>query len=150
MLNSPGLARAEVWVYTRIMAPCYCVILRRAARKTTAIYDDALAPTGINIAQFSLLRRIKRAGCISLTELAHLADLDRSTIGRNTKVLAKMGLIETKCGEDQREALIGLTDAGQTLLEHATPLWQKAQDDIEALFGGETGARQLQSILTAL
>jgi DNA-binding MarR family transcriptional regulator len=132
------------------MAPCYCVILRRAARKTTAIYDDALASTGINIAQFSLLRRIARARCISLTELAREADLDRSTIGRNTKVLAKMGLIETKCGEDHREAPIGLTDTGQRLLQRATPLWQTAQDEIEALFGGEPGARQLQSLLNAL
>lgn len=132
------------------MAPCYCVLLRRAARKTTAIYDDALASTGINIAQFSLLRRIARARCISLTELAREADLDRSTIGRNTKVLAKMHLIETKCGDDHREALIGLTASGEALLHQATPLWQTAQTEIEALFGGEPGGRQLQSLLTAL
>lgn len=132
------------------MAPCYCVILRRAARRTTAIYDEALEPVGINIAQFSLLRRIRRADGISLTELAKQADLDRSTIGRNTKLLAKMGLIDTRPGEDQREARLVLTSEGKDLLDKATPLWQRAQDDIERLLGGEEGLRALEAILKDL
>lgn len=132
------------------MAPCYCVILRRAARRTTAIYDEALAPVGINIAQFSLLRRIRRADGISLTELARQADLDRSTIGRNTKLLAKLGLITTRPGEDQREARLVLTPEGTILLDRATPLWQQAQDDIEGRLGGEEGVQALETILKDL
>jgi DNA-binding MarR family transcriptional regulator len=62
---------------------CYCDVLRAATRKTTAIYDVALAPAGVNLAQFSLLRKIQRAGSVSLSELGRLAALDRSTIGRN-------------------------------------------------------------------
>lgn len=132
------------------MTPCYCVILRRASRKMTAIYDDALEPVGINIAQFSLLRRIRRAEGISLTELARAAELDRSTIGRNTKLLAKMGLISTKPGEDQREARLVLTAAGNDLLNTATPLWQRAQDDIEGRLGGEAGVKTLEILLRDL
>jgi DNA-binding MarR family transcriptional regulator len=132
------------------MATCYCVILRRAARRTTAIYDEALEPVGINIAQFSLLRRIRRADGISLTELAKQADLDRSTIGRNTKLLAKMELIGTKPGEDQREARLVLTSKGKALLDEATPLWQRAQDDIEGRLGGEEGLKALEAILSNL
>ena len=48
-------------VYTRMASVCYCSSLRAAARKTTALYDAALAPVGINVAQFGLLRRIERA-----------------------------------------------------------------------------------------
>jgi len=42
-------------VYARCMASiCYCAALRSAARKVTAVYDDSLASTGVNLAQFSL------------------------------------------------------------------------------------------------
>lgn len=132
------------------MSNCYCVILRRAARKTTAIYDEALAPLGINIAQFSLMRRVEHAGSVSLTELARLADLDRSTIGRNTKVLLRMGLLETVPREDHREAALRLSKAGAALLVSAVPVWQDAQDRIEASFGGPAGADQLHALLQAL
>jgi len=74
--------------------PCFCILLRQAARKSSSVYDKALAPLGINVAQFSLLRKIARAQSISLTELARLADLDRSTMGRNAKVLQRMDLID--------------------------------------------------------
>ncbi len=149
-MSDQRLAHPPLWVYTRIMAPCYCVILRRAARRTTAIYDEALEPVGINIAQFSLLRRIRRAEGISLTELAKQADLDRSTIGRNTKLLAKLGLIGTKASEDHREARLVLTPEGYALLGRATPLWQRAQDDIESLLGGEVGVKTLETMLKDL
>lgn len=72
---------------------CYCDVLRAATRKTTAIYDAALAPAGVNLAQFSLLRKIQRAGSVSLSELGRLAALDRSTIGRNVRVLQRMELV---------------------------------------------------------
>ena len=47
---------------------CYCAAVRTAARKTTALYDSILAPAGVTLAQYSLLRRIQRAGTVSLTE----------------------------------------------------------------------------------
>jgi hypothetical protein len=40
-------------------------------------------PLGINIAQYSLLRMIQRRQAVSLTELGGIAELDRSTVGRN-------------------------------------------------------------------
>ena len=68
----------SAWVYTRNMASeCICATLRVAARKMTARYDAALAPIGINLAQFSLLRNINRAGLVSLTELGRKVELDR-------------------------------------------------------------------------
>ena len=73
--------------------PCYCAALRVAARKTTALYDEELAAVGINLAQYSLLRQIERAGTVSLTELGRLAELDRSTVGRNVKALQGLGFV---------------------------------------------------------
>ena len=129
--------------------PCICILLRQAARKSSAVYDEALAPLGINIAQFSLLRKISRAGSISLTELAQKAELDRSTMGRNAKVLQRMGLIEPAASDDHRETSITLTDAGRDIVERGAPLWDKAQDEIEARLGDE-GIEQLQALLRAI
>ena len=98
------------------MTPCYCAALRAATRKTTAIYDEALAPAGIGLAQFSLLRKIERGGRLSLSELGRLASLDRSTVGRNIKVLRRMGLIEIGPGDDHREATVTLAEGGRAVL----------------------------------
>lgn len=128
---------------------CYCAALRAATRKTTALYDAALAPAGIGVPQFSLMRRIERAGTVSLTELAGLAELDRSTVGRNVKVLERMGLVEIGPAEDQREAAVSLTAAGEEAIGNAAPLWDEAQRRVEAVLGSE-GARALRGLAQAL
>src|SRR5262245_2042110 len=114
---------------------CYCISLRTAARKMTALYDEALAPAGINISQFSMLRRIESASEVSITELSRLCELERSTTGRNVKVLERMGLVAAAAGEDQREATLSLAKRGRQVLHEATQHWEKAQDQIEKKLG---------------
>lgn len=114
---------------------CHCIILRKATRRVSSIYDEALEPVGINIGQFSLLRHIARRAPVSLTDLGAVMELDRSTIGRNTKILERMKLVETVAGKDSREALLVLTDAGKETLEHAIPLWDTAQRSISRKLG---------------
>jgi DNA-binding MarR family transcriptional regulator len=128
---------------------CYCAAVRAAARKTTALYDAALAPVGINVAQFSLLRRIERLEPVSLTELGREAELDRSTVGRNVKVLERLRLVRLTPAEDQREAAVGLTRAGTQALWRAAPLWEDAQRRIETALGAD-GAKQLRTLATSL
>lgn len=128
---------------------CYCAALRGAARKTTAIYDAALAPTGVNVAQFSLLRKIERAAPVSLSELGRLAELDRSTIGRNVKILRRMGLARVTSGADHREATVALEERGRAALREGAPLWAEAQRKIEARLGAD-GATHLRALLGAL
>jgi DNA-binding MarR family transcriptional regulator len=132
-----------------MVSKCYCAALRAAARKTTDVYDAALAPTGVNIAQFSLLRRIERAAPVSLSELGRLAELDRSTVGRNVKVLQRMGLVRVTPGEDQREATVTLEDNGVVALSEGAPLWDEAQRRIEAKLGAG-GPERLRELLGAL
>ena len=123
-------------------------MLRKATRRVSAIYDEALQPAGINIGQFSLLRNIARRAPVSLTELGAVMELDRSTIGRNTKILERMGLVETLAGKDSREALLALTEAGKKVLETAMPLWETAQHTISAKLGN--GAEQFHELLSTL
>ena len=129
-----------------MMTECYCVALRVAARKVSSIYDEALAPAGVNVAQYSLLRRIGHFQPVSLTELARLSLLDRSTVGRNAKLLERDWLIRSVAGRDQRETALALTEAAQQVLSDGAPLWNKAQAEVEALLG-EEGARNLRALL---
>jgi DNA-binding MarR family transcriptional regulator len=114
---------------------CYCTLLRTVARRMTAIYDEALDPVGINLAQFSLLRKIGRLDHASLTALAAAVGLDRSTIGRNVHVLERLGLVVIESGNDHREATVRLSVAGTDTLGRAQPLWRKAQERVRAAFG---------------
>lgn len=50
---------------------CHCILLRKASRRVSSYYDEALAPLGVNIGQFSLLRHVNRLAPVSLTELAN-------------------------------------------------------------------------------
>ncbi len=128
---------------------CICATLRVAARKMTARYDAALAPIGINLAQFSLLRNVSRLGSVSLTELGRKVELDRSTIGRNVRVLQRMGLVQVTPGADQREATVALAEAGRDVLQRGAPLWDGVQDRIASDLGA-AGVAHLRALLNSL
>lgn len=113
------------------------------------MYDDALAPIGINIAQFALLRTVSRVQPVSLTELGRLTALDRSTIGRNVRVLERMELVKTDRGEDQREAAVSLTRKGVNALRRAEPIWAGVQADVAGRLGPDL-TQALEDILQAL
>lgn len=129
---------------------CYCAALGVAARKLSALYDDTLAPVGITVAQFRLLRLVARAPARwSLTALGRVAELDRSTIGRNVRLLQRLGLVRMVTGADHRETAVELSEGGGRTLREAMPLWNAAQRRIEALLGADTAA-QLRSLLQSL
>lgn len=128
---------------------CTCILLRTAARKVTALYDEALAPHGVTVAQYSLLRRIGRAGASSLTELARLADLDRSTVGRNVRLLGQLGLVSLDVGTDQREAEVRLTELGRARIEACKAPWQEVQQRVESKVGSD-GLAALKALAASL
>lgn len=115
----------------------------------TRVYDEALVPSGINVAQFALLRKIQRNEPVSMTQLGEIMDLDRSTIGRNVRVLAKLGLADIEKGEDHRESSAKLTARGRQTIAIALPLWQAAQEKVEAALSGDiaTTLHRIPSLL---
>ena len=93
-----------------------------------------LAPSGLRITQFSILRKLARFGPLPVTRLAAEAALDRSTMGRNLNPLERRGLVRIEVGNvDQREHVAHLTAAGEAAIEAALPYWRKAQERIAAL-----------------
>ena len=124
-------------VYTRLwnwrnLAPAPRSAAPRA--RSLPAYDAALAPSGLRITQFGILRTLARLGPLPVTRLAAEAALDRSTMGRNLNPLERRGLVRIEVGNvDQRERVAYLTAAGEAAIEAALPYWRKAQERIAAL-----------------
>ncbi|AZL67479.1 MULTISPECIES: MarR family winged helix-turn-helix transcriptional regulator [Pseudomonas] len=118
-----------------LTSECICTHLRRAARGVSRHYDEALAGFGINVAQFSLLRHVQRLDRPSITSLAEAMGLERSTLGRNLRVLEAEGLVCLADGDDQRNRLVLLSEAGKARLEAAHPAWQQAQQQLVEQLG---------------
>jgi DNA-binding MarR family transcriptional regulator len=120
--------------------PCLCTSLRQAALAATQIYDRALAPSGLKITMFRLLRRISDAGAPTISELARIVELDRSTLGRNLRVLERLGLVRLDGGTDERSKVVSLTRKGKAAFEKALPLWAEAQAAMKSTLGREKDA----------
>ena len=120
---------------------CNFVALRQAARKTTQLYDEALAPTGLRVTQYSILSELRRHPGATISELAEMMVMDRATLGHNLRPLERDGLIRIDVGDDRRARVIVLTDAGLVKLQDAKPLWARAQRMFEAELGGDFAER---------
>jgi DNA-binding MarR family transcriptional regulator len=116
---------------------CLCTKLRRAARSVTRVYDDALRELGLNVAQYSLLSHLQRLEQPSISTLAEAMGLDRSTLGRNLKVLENDGLVQMGEGSDLRSRQVQLTAAGVSRLERGARAWQEAQAQLALRLGAE-------------
>lgn len=118
-------------------AACACRNLRSTTRVVTRRYDDYLRPSGLQITQFTLLVTIALAEPITITQLAELAVMDRTTLTRNLKPLEKQQWVEAEAGIDQRLRVVKLTPSGYEKLAQALPLWQQAQAQTVAALGQE-------------
>lgn len=116
---------------------CLCTKLRRASRSVTRVYDDALRELGLNVAQYSLLSHLQRLEQPSISNLAEAMGLDRSTLGRNLKVLEGEGLVRVGEGSDQRSRLVQLTAAGLERFERGAKAWEAAQGQLALRLGAE-------------
>jgi DNA-binding MarR family transcriptional regulator len=113
---------------------CICVNLRCAARAVTAMYDEALAASGIKITQFSLLRAVERNEPVAISALSEDLDLDRTTLARNLAPLQRDGLIELAAGSDRRVTEVWLTKKGRAAIAKALPLWRRIQQEVDRRF----------------
>ncbi len=129
---------------------CNCSALRQAARHTTRMYDEALAPSGLGVNQFSILARIDRFGPSNLQDLAKPLVMDRSTLGHLLRPLQARGLLSLEASpRDKRRRLIMLTEEGAALLRLAQPHWARAQSRFEQSFGSPDAAK-LRDVLERL
>ncbi len=127
-------------------AACACGRLRRAARSLTQLYDDAMAPSGLRVTQYSLLSALARKGTMRISDLALAMLLDRTALSRNLDPLVERKLVVLAPGTDGRTREATLTRAGHAALEVATPYWRQAQ----ARVADELGTAKLAKLFATL
>ena len=125
---------------------CTCLNLRMAARTITQSYDSRFREVGLRSTQFNMLAAIESAGPVSMTRLADVLVMDRTTLNWDLQPLQRDGLVEIKKGEDKRVRLIDLTEEGRTRLEAGVPIWRELQDQ----FYGSIGKKRWKSLLKGL
>lgn len=111
---------------------CHCLAARRHARAVTRRYEEGLRPVGLRATQFSVLAALAQMGSSTLTPLADLLGVERTTLTRSAQLLTERGLLEESQTEDRRQRGMRLTRAGYELLERAMPLWRDVQASFDA------------------
>lgn len=118
--------------------PCVCGRLRRTSRALTRRYDEALAPVGMTVTQFSIMRTLSRLDRPSLAELAETTAHEKSALWRTVQPLIRAGWIAADT--EQRAQRLSVTPAGREKLSDALPLWRTAQSKVSETLGANEAA----------
>ncbi|MFJ8361762.1 MarR family winged helix-turn-helix transcriptional regulator [Streptomyces sp. NPDC093984] len=130
---------------------CNNLALRKAARYLGATYDKALAPVGLRATQFSILQKLSAHGEMTITALADMIAMDRTTLASNLKPLAREGLVTVEPSPtDRRARIAAITPEGRTRMSQAVLLWKDVQAQFEQAFGPEDAARLRTSLAVVL
>ncbi len=119
----------------RITGECAAYRLRVINRAITRIYDEALRPYGIRIAQLNTMVVVMDSGGITPNELSQRMHMDASTVSRNVERMCQNGWLELLSLEDARSHAIHITTKGARLLRDVAPAWEEAQDATSKILG---------------
>ncbi|MDT0467312.1 MarR family winged helix-turn-helix transcriptional regulator [Streptomyces gibsoniae] len=126
---------------TNLDNPCDNLTLRKATRYLGATYDKTLASVGLRATQFSILQRLGAHGEMTITALADMIAMDRTTMASNLKPLTRERLVTVKTSEaDRRARIVTITPEGLSRMKAALPLWREAQTRFEERFGADEAA----------
>jgi len=115
---------------------CHCTALRKASRRVSQMYDQALAPSGLRTTQRAILGQLRRSGVLSVSALAAALVKEANGFTNTLKPLERDGLVRVKPDPaDRRGRLVSLTVAGNRKLRETDALWAAAQARFEAAMG---------------
>ena len=130
-------------------SPCSATAMRKATRRMTQLYDDALAPVGLRSTQYAVLEELDRRADAPPTmgQLAETLVLDRSALGHTLRPLERDGLVALVASDDDRRRRgVELTTTGHAKFAQARQAWKLAQDRFNDVFG-ESAAAKLRATL---
>ena len=96
-----------------------------------------MAPAGVRVTQFSLLRTLAASGSLRISDLASRLLLDRTALSRNLDPIVEQGLVTIVEGDDARTREAALTKKGLATVKAATPYWARAQKEVAVRLGSE-------------
>ena len=109
-----------------------CFALHAASRAVTAAYRPLLEPLGLTYPQYLVMSALWENGEKTVGELVDLLQLDYGTMTPLLKRLEKRQLVRrTRSPEDERSVIVGLTDDGRALREHAKGIYQAISDKFD-------------------
>jgi DNA-binding MarR family transcriptional regulator len=118
---------------------CTETSLRRAARRLGRLYDEAVASSGINATQVSLLAQIagdRRTEGPTLQDLAERLAIQISALTHAVRPLVRDGLVEVRQDAHDKRTKHGvLTPLGRARLREALQLWAAANRRVETVLG---------------
>ena len=114
---------------------CNCYIIRKISSKISKIYDNALKTSGLKITQYAILKYISISKKTNLKNLSTAMDYNRSTLGRNLRILEKKELIRFNKGKDKREVEITITNYGIKIFKIATQSWKNINNQVSENLG---------------
>lgn len=117
---------------------CAAFTLRKTARVVSQAYDNAMRAGGLRSTQFTILVAIYRSSPISVGQLAELTLMSPTTMTRNLALLKSQGLVEVADRGARREKHVRLTAEGERALARTAPLWRKAQQHFEQMYGTQS------------
>ena len=139
-----GIERSDV---EEVRDTCLCFATQKAARVLARRFDQLFAPLGITNGQYSMMVAMTGMGAPKLGQLAGFLGMDHTTVTAAVKALEKRGLVVLKPDpEDGRARRATVTEAGQSLLVKAVPMWRAEHARLDAELGTDT-ARSLRAAL---
>jgi DNA-binding MarR family transcriptional regulator len=118
-----------------IISNCLAVRVRIVARSVSAVYEQAMAPHDVTIAQVNLLAALGEVGPCAPRDIGEVLQLERSTVSRNLDLLIQKGLIEALSSDAKGIREVVLTTTGLEKLKEVLPDWRIAQKHAAHLLG---------------
>jgi DNA-binding MarR family transcriptional regulator len=106
---------------------CLAHALRRADRVASQLYNEHLAPLGIRVTQFAILRALDTLGPTTASRVREALVMDQTTVSRALKPLIRDGYISVAEGASKREKSLSLSKEGKKLYKLALGPWSDAQ-----------------------
>ncbi len=125
---------------------CLALNLRRTARMVSAVYDDAVRPSGVRSTQFSILATLAVNPDTSIAQLADWIDADRTTAQRSIGIMERQEWIRVEKADSGNVRKLSLTPRGRKKLDEAYRLWEKVQNEMVDQLGEESSRRLLREL----
>lgn len=116
---------------------CLAVRVRLLNRRLSRIYDGALRPVGLTVAQLNLLSLLEVVNSAPSGRIAELLAMEISTLSRNAQIMKNEGWISIEPATRGNGRILTLTDAGAQQLLAARPAWEDAQAQARVLLGND-------------
>jgi DNA-binding MarR family transcriptional regulator len=120
---------------TPSFSPCACTTVKKLSRVLGRVYDAALAPSGINVTQFAVMKCIARRAGEPLARVAEELEMDRTSLYRAIAPMMRDGWITLAAGTDSRSRSAVVTRKGLRVLAKADGEWEQLQNRLIGTFG---------------